>query len=95
MVGLYTQTEVPSADGPGKPNTSGWVYWSGTSFATPVISGMAANVLARNELARKADPAVPRLTPRQVMTSILDMAEPTATTDPALGCPYVAVTQRQ
>ncbi|MDB5074494.1 MAG: hypothetical protein JWO42_673 [Chloroflexi bacterium] len=95
MVGLFTHTEVPSADGPGKPNTSGWVYWSGTSFATPVISGIAANVLARNELARKADPRVPRMTPRQVMTSILDMAEPPATTDPALGCPYVAVTQTQ
>jgi subtilisin family serine protease len=95
MVGLYTHSAVPGADGPGSPNTAGWVYWSGTSFATPVISGIAANVLAKNELARKADPTVPRSTPRQVLTSILDMAEPPTHTDPNLGCPYVAVTLQQ
>jgi Subtilase family len=91
MVGLFSQTAVPCAGAP-QPNTSGWVYWSGTSFATPVISGIAANILARNELQRSSDPTVPRLTPRQVMTGILDMAEPPGLTDPALGCPYVAVT---
>ncbi|MDQ6831802.1 MAG: S8/S53 family peptidase [Chloroflexota bacterium] len=32
----------------GGPNKTGWVYWSGTSFATPVITGIAANLWAKN-----------------------------------------------
>jgi len=28
-------------------NKTGWVYWAGTSFATPVIAGIAANYWAR------------------------------------------------
>jgi hypothetical protein len=94
MVGLFSQTAVPCAGAP-RPNDSGWVYWSGTSFATPVISGIAANILAQNERARLADSSVSRLTPRQVMTGILDMAEPPALTDPDLGCPYIAITLSQ
>ena len=27
------------------PNDSGWAYWSGTSFATPIISAVAARLL--------------------------------------------------
>jgi hypothetical protein len=94
MVSVYTNVEVPTVDGM-QPNMTGWVYWSGTSFATPVISGIAANVLAANELARQADPSVARLTPRQVLTRILDTAAPPAETDPALGCPYLPVTLSQ
>jgi subtilisin family serine protease len=94
MVSVYTNVEVPTVDG-AKTNMTGWVYWSGTSFATPVISGIAANVVAHNVLARQADPSVAWLTPRQVLTKILDTAAPPTQTDPALGCPYVPVTLRQ
>lgn len=94
VVGLYTHHEVVTTDGP-KPNESGWVYWSGTSFATPIISALAANVLARNELEQRADPTIRPLTPRGVMSRILAMAAPAGATDPALGCPYVPVTQRR
>lgn len=30
------------------PNNSGWAWWCGTSFATPIISGMTAAVLSGN-----------------------------------------------
>lgn len=88
VVGLYTQPDVSVPN----DNRSGWVYWSGTSFATPIVSGIAANVLARNELARQESLTVPRLTPRGVMTRLLAMG---VASDAALGCPYVPVKQQQ
>jgi subtilisin family serine protease len=30
----------------GRPNETGWAYWSGTSFATGIMSGIAANFWA-------------------------------------------------
>ncbi len=30
----------------GRPNDTGWAYWSGTSFATAIVSGIAANFWA-------------------------------------------------
>lgn len=42
-------TGIYSGAFPGQePNTTGWASWSGTSFATGIISGIAANVWARN-----------------------------------------------
>jgi subtilisin family serine protease len=41
VIGIYAG-EFPS----GKSNDTGWAYWSGTSFATALVSGMAANVWA-------------------------------------------------
>ena len=34
---------------PLKPSSSSWAYWSGTSFATPIISALAARVLETQE----------------------------------------------
>lgn len=31
----------------GSPNENGWAWWSGTSFATPIISGITAAVLSQ------------------------------------------------
>ncbi len=87
VVGVYSGPDVTA---PGD-NKTGWAYWSGTSFATPIVSGLAANVLARDELARQANPATPRLSARGVWNAIL--AEAAATSDPRLGCPYVPVRQ--
>jgi len=92
VVGVYARHDVPTEVGP-KQNDSGWAYWSGTSFATPMISGIAANLLARNEMDHRRDGRVPRLTPRGVMRQILALADPTA--DPALGCPYLPITQER
>jgi hypothetical protein len=50
-VGLYSSQVYPplSAAPPSvqylEPNTSAWAYWAGTSFATPIISALAARVL--------------------------------------------------
>ncbi len=83
VAGLYTGHAVDAALGPVE-NGSGWAYWSGTSFATPIISGLVANLLARD----------PTLTPRGVMRAIAAMATP-AGISPSLGCPYIRVEQRQ
>lgn len=99
VVSLYSQPLVAIDDGSGAapakgtPNASGWVYWSGTSFATPIISAIAANVLAKNERAHEQAAAVPHLTPRGVMGRILAMADPPP--DPAVGCKYLPVSQAQ
>jgi subtilisin family serine protease len=79
VVGLFTRRGTVMNE----ENTSGWVYWSGTSFATPIISGLAAVLLGND----------PLLTQRTVMARLYDMAQPAAVTDPALGCPYIRVSQ--
>lgn len=49
--GIYSSVEYPPllADPPGQyyaaPNDHAWAYWVGTSFATPIISALAARVL--------------------------------------------------
>lgn len=79
VVGLYTaQTIETEGD-----NTSGWVYWSGTSFATPMISGITANLLAEK----------PGLTTAEALTELYGMAIPQVYTDRDLECPYVPVYQ--
>jgi subtilisin family serine protease len=49
--GVYSAPTVPTPTG-AAANETGWVYWSGTSFAAPVISGLAARLWS-------ADPTVP------------------------------------
>jgi len=52
FIGLYSAPTYPALeatnpatpDSPA-PNTHAWAYWSGTSFATPIISAVAARIL--------------------------------------------------
>lgn len=52
--GIYSSVEFPplSSDPPAQyytaPNDHAWAYWVGTSFATPIISALAARVLEAN-----------------------------------------------
>lgn len=46
--GVYIAPTFPA----GEQNTTGWADWSGTSFATPVISGLGAQLLAQGHSAQ-------------------------------------------
>jgi archaellum component FlaC len=53
VVGVYSSSkysmlsasDLPPADYPAPADSNAWAYWSGTSFATPVISAVTARVL--------------------------------------------------
>ncbi len=46
---MLSATDLPPADYPAPANNYAWANWAGTSFATPVISALAARVMqARN-----------------------------------------------
>jgi len=45
VAGLFSAPAVPVAPGTWAKNETGWVWWSGTSFAAPVVAGLAANLL--------------------------------------------------
>ncbi len=50
LQGLYISGSYPGEDGKPDPNTkneSGFAWWSGTSFATAIVSGLMANVAKR------------------------------------------------
>jgi len=51
LIGIYTSLSYPALSARDcesrypVPNANAWAYWSGTSFATPIISALAARVL--------------------------------------------------
>jgi hypothetical protein len=51
VVGVYSG-DFPSE---GDENATGWAYWSGTSFATAIVSGIAANVWAHKPRAHASE----------------------------------------
>jgi hypothetical protein len=42
VVGIFSAPSFPTLSGAPRTNVNGWAYWSGTSFATPIVSGFAA-----------------------------------------------------
>ena len=89
VVSLYVQPTVQTSDGrgAGTPNMTGWAYWSGTSFATPIIGGIAANLLAYDA----------HLTHNDILRALKEMAAPAqrSDADAELGCPFVPVRQER
>jgi hypothetical protein len=61
VVGVYSAERLPD----GQPNTTGWAQWAGTSFAAPIIAGLAARLLASDA----------SLTPDQLMRRLLGFAK--------------------
>jgi subtilisin family serine protease len=61
VVGIYSGERLPG----GAENRTGWVQWAGTSFAAPVISGLAAHVWAQN----------PHYSADQLMKRVRDFAQ--------------------
>jgi hypothetical protein len=47
--------EDPSNDTPAPADSYAWAYWSGTSFATPIISALTARVMQLNAWSRQAN----------------------------------------
>ncbi|HEX8969409.1 MAG TPA: S8/S53 family peptidase, partial [Chloroflexota bacterium] len=47
VIGVYSG-EFPLE----RPNETGWAFWSGTSFATAIVSGIASNLWARQRQER-------------------------------------------
>jgi hypothetical protein len=80
VVGIYSG-EFPS----GQANDTGWAYWSGTSFATALVAGMAANFWAH----RRRDN--PRLHAVDVLADIHDAAAESGPYVPELRTPSIEV----
>lgn len=62
IIGVYSRASLPG----GAENTTGWVQWAGTSFAAPIVSGLAARIWAQ----------APDQTADQVMARVRACARP-------------------
>ncbi len=51
IVGLYSSPRLPG----GAENRTGWVHWSGTSFAAPIVTALAAQLWQQDAAQRPAD----------------------------------------
>jgi subtilisin family serine protease len=78
IAGIFSSEQLPYGGG---TNETGWVYWAGTSFATPIISAIAANVWAHE----------PDLRPRQVIDRVMTFT--TGKRNASLDCPVIHATQ--
>ncbi len=68
IVGIFCAQSLPSLSGGSRTNQNGWVYWSGTSFATPIVSALVANAWRQN----------PSADHRQIVKDVLALAVPPA-----------------
>ena len=81
IVGVFSNRTLPCDKG---PNETGLVYWAGTSFATPVISGLAARRWSQLTGGATAPDDV-----------IVDLDGFTSATVTALGCAVIKAHQPQ
>jgi hypothetical protein len=80
VIGVYTAEQFPPPSG--ALNESGWAEWSGTSFATPIMAGVSANMWASQA----------NLTPAQLLAQMNGAARSAGSSEVlALGVPGVPV----
>ena len=77
VTGVFSADQFPFGGG---ANRTGWARWAGTSFATPIISGIAASVWGSQ----------PALTPPAVMQKVIDFRHGANAT---LACPWIQADQ--
>jgi subtilisin family serine protease len=51
VVGVYSANTFPG----GAANTTGWAQWAGTSFATPIIAGLASRLWSQDDHQQPSD----------------------------------------
>ena len=85
MVGLFTAPEFPLMvpPAPAALNTTGWARWAGTSFATPVVSALAASIWASE--------AGSHLSPRALIEAVGGYATSSGSD---LDCPVIPAYQK-
>ena len=64
VLGVYVGN-IPDGTPNGTPNPTGWAWWAGTSFATPIISGLVAAWVIGKEVAST----------REAINKLLDIAK--------------------
>lgn len=81
VIGVYSAERFPN----GAPNRTGWAQWSGTSFATPLISGIAATYWAAERAAGRNPTAadVLRALPALARAAAPDLRTPAISVDGA------------
>lgn len=81
--GIYSAKRLPHGGG---ENQSGWVYWIGTSFAAPIIAGIAAVLWADDRYAKP--------TPAEMIKEVLAFSDPRIHTQDPLHCDSIFAEQR-
>jgi len=72
VLGVYVGEFPKGVSGKQEVNDSGWAWWSGTSFATPIVSGIVAAMLSN----------MPGASPRQVIEKLIPPGTQNAQTTP-------------
>lgn len=84
VIGIFSAENLPFNLG---QNRSGWVYWAGTSFATPIVSAVAA--------ALWSEPKYADLSAQEIIRHVIQyFSDPSTSTDPdRLDCPTIPAHQ--